>query len=217
MEKALKQFQTECATEELNRIELVSTVIDALHAGGAKPVPSNVRNAYNADRSGRLPLNTHGVRLKNIKRRGWMENCMEFLEKALEILGATRRYLNEAYKLVEKEDYIDACEKIWAAVKHATTALTLALLGVSEPPKGISWREFVKNALIKAGVGNEEAEKWAAYFIDVRSRLHGECFYGLIYEEREHRPLMDKAGSYVGLVEEIIGRRTAKESLEGAA
>jgi uncharacterized protein (UPF0332 family) len=141
---------------------------------------------------------------------------MESPERAFEILGATRHYLNEAYKLVEREDYVDACEKIWAAVKHATTALTLALLGMSEPPRGTSWREFVRDALIKAGASSEEAEKWAAYFIDARSRLHGECFYGLIYEEKEHRPLMDRARDYVGLVEGLVRRRLRRNLWEAS-
>jgi hypothetical protein len=51
-------------------------------------------------------------------------------------------------------------------------------------------------ALIKAGLDEEVASGWASYYIDVRDRLHGGCFYGLTYEEEEHRPLMDKIREY---------------------
>jgi hypothetical protein len=33
-------------------------------------------------------------------------------------------------------------------------------------------------ALIKAGLDEEVASGWASYYIDVRDRLHGGCFYG---------------------------------------
>jgi hypothetical protein len=119
-------------------------------------------------------------------------------------LSMAKQYLNEAFKLLERGDPYDAAEKIWAAVKHATTALTMEVLGEAAPPKGVSWRSFVKGAFVKAGLSEEEASKWAAYFIDVRSKLHGDCFYGLTYEEEEHRPLMDRAREYIDLVEEIL-------------
>jgi hypothetical protein len=45
---------------------------------------------------------------------------------------------------------------------------------------------------MKAGLSEEEASKWASYFIDDKKSLHGDCFYGLIYEEEEHRSLMEK-------------------------
>jgi hypothetical protein len=38
----------------------------------------------------------------------------------------------------------------------------------------------------------------------VRDRLHGGCFYGLTYEEVEHRPLMDRAREYVDLIEKLL-------------
>jgi hypothetical protein len=47
-----------------------------------------------------------------------------------------RQYLSEAFKLLERGDPFDAAEKIWAAVKHATTALTMSVLGEVAPPKG---------------------------------------------------------------------------------
>jgi len=40
----------------------------------------------------------------------------------------------------------------------------------------------------------------------VRDRLHGGCFYGLTYEEEEHRPLMDRAREYVELIEKLLRR-----------
>jgi HEPN domain-containing protein len=134
---------------------------------------------------------------------GW---CMGSYE---EHLGIARYYLEEAYRLLERGDPFDAAEKVWAAVRHATIALTLKVLGEATPPKGLSWRSFVREAFIKAGLSESEASSLASYYIDVRSRLHGGCFYGLTYEEEEHRPLMEKARDYVELVERIV-RGTVK-------
>ena len=83
-------------------------------------------------------------------------------------------------------------------------ALTLKVLGEATPPKGLSWRSFVKEAFIKAGLNENKASSLASYYIDVRSRLNGGCFYGLTYEEEEHRPLMEKARDYIELVERIV-------------
>jgi HEPN domain-containing protein len=115
-----------------------------------------------------------------------------------------KQYLSEAFKLLERGDPFDAAEKIWAAVKHATIALAMRILKEAEPPRGISWRSFVKQAFLKAGLSEEDASKWASYFIDVRDRLHGGCFYGLMYEEEEHKPLMEKAREYIDLVDKIL-------------
>lgn len=131
---------------------------------------------------------------------------------AADHLNMARQYLGEAFKLLERGDPFDAAEKIWAAVKHATTALTTSVLGEAAPPKGVSWRSFVKEAFVKAGLSEEEASKWASYFIDVRSKLHGDCFYGLTYEEEEHRPLMERAGEYVDLVDRILRRLEHQQS-----
>ncbi|MCC5998388.1 MAG: PaREP1 family protein [Thermofilum sp.] len=121
-------------------------------------------------------------------------------------LDMARQYLGEAFKLLERGDPFDAAEKVWAAVKHATTALTTSALGEAAPPKGVSWRSFVKEAFVKTGLSGEEASKWASYFIDVRSKLHGDCFYGLTYEEEEHKPLMERAREYIDLVDKILKR-----------
>jgi uncharacterized protein (UPF0332 family) len=121
-----------------------------------------------------------------------------------EYLNISRHYLDEAYKLLERGDPFDAAEKIWAAVKHATTALTITVLKEAAPPKGVSWRSFVKEAFMKAGLSEDEASEWASYFIDVRKGLHGDCFYGLIYEEEEHRLLMERAREYIDLVDKIL-------------
>jgi hypothetical protein len=124
----------------------------------------------------------------------------------LEVNGHIRmakQYLSEAFKLLENDPY-DAAEKVWASVKHATAALTTKFLGRSVPAEGISWREFVKRAFLKAGLDEEEASDWAAYYIDVRDRLHGGCFYGLNYEEPEHRPLIERATHYVELVRKLV-------------
>jgi HEPN domain-containing protein len=121
-----------------------------------------------------------------------------------EHLDVARHHITEAYKLLERGNPFDAAEKVWAAVRHATMALTLKVLGEATPPKGLSWRSFVKEAFIKAGLSESEASSLASYYIDVRSRLNGGCFYGLTYEEEEHRPLMEKTRDYVELVERIV-------------
>jgi plasmid stabilization system protein ParE len=105
------------------------------------------------------------------------------------------QYLARAFEHLEKKDPYDAAEKIWAAVRHATTALAEKYLGVASPPEGWTWRRFVKEAFLKAGLSEKEAEDLAAYFIDVRKSLHGDCFYGLFYEESEHKPLMERVSS----------------------
>jgi HEPN domain-containing protein len=122
-------------------------------------------------------------------------------------LKAARHYLEGAYELLERGDPYDAAEKIWATVKHATTALTAAALGEVAPLKGVSWRSFVREAFVKAGLSEEEASRWASYYIDVRDRVHGGCFYGLTYEEDEHKPLMERAKEYVELIEKLLERR----------
>jgi HEPN domain-containing protein len=129
-----------------------------------------------------------------------------------EHLDVARNHLKEAYKLLEKGNPFDAAEKVWATVRHATMALTLKVLGEATPPKGLSWRSFVKEAFIKAGLSESEASGLASYYIDVRSRLHGGCFYGLTYEE-EHRPLMEKARDYIELVERIVRGMVKPHSL----
>ena len=77
--------------------------------------------------------------------------------------------------MLERGDAYDAAEKTWAAVRHATTALTTAFLKEAAPPRGVPWRTFVKNALVKAGLNEDETSSWASYYIDVRDRLHGGC------------------------------------------
>jgi hypothetical protein len=61
---------------------------------------------------------------------------------------------------------------------------------------------FCEGGVTKAGL-SEEASKWASYYIDVRDRLHGGCFYRLMYEE-EHKLLMERAGEYVELVRKLL-------------
>ncbi len=92
-----------------------------------------------------------------------------------EHIKTARFNLEETYKLLERGDAYDAAEKTWAAVRHATTALTTAFLKEAAPPRGAPWRTFVKNALVKAGLNEDEAPSWASYYIDVRDRLHGGC------------------------------------------
>ena len=79
------------------------------------------------------------------------------MSSALDHLSIAKQYLTEAFKLLERGDPFDAAEKIWAAVKHATIALTLRVLGEVASPKGVSWRSFVKEAFMKAGLSEEEA------------------------------------------------------------
>jgi uncharacterized protein (UPF0332 family) len=128
--------------------------------------------------------------------------------KSIEI---AKYYLVEARKLMERGGVHDAAEKVWAAIRSATQALTTKLAGTVTPLKGTTWREFVKETLVKAGLTSEEADKWASCYIDVRDRLHGACFYGLIYEESEHKPLMLKAEEYVNLVKRILNNEEVSE------
>jgi len=118
-------------------------------------------------------------------------------------LETARAYLEKAREHLERGDPYDAAEKVWAAVWHATIALTEKYLGSSEPPKGWTWRRFVKEAFAKAGLSEKEAEELTAYCIEVRKSLHGDCFYGRHYEEPEHKPLIDRAWEYVELIERL--------------
>ncbi|MFZ8795515.1 MAG: hypothetical protein ACO2O2_16770 [Acidilobaceae archaeon] len=122
-----------------------------------------------------------------------------------EHLRTAQVYLSETFKLYKEGYRAGVCEKVWAAVKHATIALTTKFLGVSEP-KGIPWREFVREAFEKAGLSGDEASYWASYFIDVRRGLHGGCFYSLYYEESGHKPLIERTPQYVNLVAELVKR-----------
>ena len=124
--------------------------------------------------------------------------------EAVKHLETARAYLEKALEHLKREDPYDAAEKIWAAVWHATIALTEKHLGSSKPPKGWTWRRFVKEAFVKAGLSEKEAEEPAAYFVEVRKSLHGDCFYGLFYEESEHKPLMDRAKQYIELVNRLL-------------
>ena len=123
-----------------------------------------------------------------------------------ELISNAKKSYEDALKLLETQDYYDAAEKIWASVKTATMALTLKFLGRSNPPEGVYWRDFIAQAFVKAGLPKDEAEKKASYYIDVRDRLHGACFYGMIYEEIEHKPLIEKAKEYISSLKELIKR-----------
>ncbi|MEM3943989.1 MAG: PaREP1 family protein [Thermofilaceae archaeon] len=94
-------------------------------------------------------------------------------------------YYGRAVKLLSEGDPCDAAEKVWVAVWHATLALAEKYMGSTRPPEGVTWREFVESALVKAGLDEGEAGRWTAFFIDVRSRLHGEVFLARWYEEEE--------------------------------
>ncbi len=126
---------------------------------------------------------------------------MTTVEELLEIAST---YLRCGQELLSRGDYHDAAEKFWAAVKSATMALTLKYMGRTVPPKGVSWRKFVMEAFLRAGVMVDEATSWAQYFIDVKDRLHGACFYGFMYEEDEHRQLVERAGEYLKRVRELV-------------
>jgi HEPN domain-containing protein len=60
---------------------------------------------------------------------------MRVFEEYLEI---AIHYLKEAYELLERGDPYDAAGKLWATVKHTTTALTTAVLKEAAPPKEAS-------------------------------------------------------------------------------
>jgi len=113
-------------------------------------------------------------------------------------------YYRLGLELFSRHDYHDAAEKIWASVRAATMALTEKFLSRTTPPKGVYWREFVTEAFLKAGLSKREADEMAAYYIDVRDRLHGACFYGMIYEETEHRPLIERAKEYIDEIKRLV-------------
>jgi hypothetical protein len=54
---------------------------------------------------------------------------------AVDHLAMAKQYLGEVFKFLEREDPFDAAEKVWAAVRHATTALAMRILGEVAPPK----------------------------------------------------------------------------------
>ena len=126
------------------------------------------------------------------------------MNKTEENLKIAEEYYEKGMKLFSQRDYPDAAEKIWGSVKSATTALTERYLGRTTPEEGEYWREFVARAFIKAGVTPEEAKSRAEYFINVRDRLHGGCFYGSFYEEIEHKPLIDEAREYLNDIRKIL-------------
>ena len=119
-------------------------------------------------------------------------------------MKAARWYLERAYELLARGDPYDAAEKVWAAVKAATEALTVKVLAKRAPPEDWTWKRFVKEAFVKAGLSEREAEELAAYYIEVRKSLQGDCFYGRHYEEPEHKPLMDRAKQYIELVNRLL-------------
>ena len=55
---------------------------------------------------------------------------------AVDHLAMAKQHLSEAFKFLEREDPFDACEKIWATVKHTTTVLAMRILGEATPPRG---------------------------------------------------------------------------------
>lgn len=121
-----------------------------------------------------------------------------------ESLRMVDEYYRKGMELFSKKDYPDAAEKIWASIRTAIHALTQKYLGRVEPPEGEYWRDFVTLGFIRAGVSKEEAEKKAEYFIDARGKLHGECFYGLIYEERRHKPLIRASKDYLSDIKKLL-------------
>lgn len=67
-----------------------------------------------------------------------------------EHLNVSRHYLDEAFKLLERGDPFDAAEKIWVAVKHATTALAMRILGEAVPPKESFMEIICKTSISKS-------------------------------------------------------------------
>jgi hypothetical protein len=51
-----------------------------------------------------------------------------------EHLRTAQIYLSETFKLYEEGYRAGVCEKVWAAVKHTTIALTTRFLGVTPSP-----------------------------------------------------------------------------------
>jgi len=114
---------------------------------------------------------------------------------------------NESLELLDRGETYDVCGKIWNIIRYETIALVLYVQKRREPPKDVSWREFLEDTFIKAGMSREDASRWASYYIDVRDRLYGACFLGNIYEEKENKPLIEKARDYVVLVEKVLSEQ----------
>jgi len=125
-------------------------------------------------------------------------------EEVEEYLRMADEYYRKGMELFSKKDYADAAEKIWASIKTATMALTEKYLGRTAPSGDEYWRDFVASGFIGAGVSKEEAGRRAEYFVDARGKLHGECFYGLFYEEREHKPLIESSKDYLADVKKLL-------------
>lgn len=128
-------------------------------------------------------------------------------ERLKEYLRMAEEYHKKGLELFAEKDYADAAEKIWASIKTATMALTEKYLGRIMPKEGEYWRDFITSAFLKAGLVRKEAEKRAEYFIDVREKLHGSCFYGLLYEEIEHKPLIDASREYLNEIWRLLFER----------
>lgn len=125
-------------------------------------------------------------------------------EEIEEYLKMADEYHRRGMELFSKKDYPDSAEKIWASIKTATMALTKKYLGRTTPLEGEYWRDFVTLGFIEAGVAKREAERKAEYFVNARGKLHGECFYGLFYEEREHKPLVESSKDYLDDIRKLL-------------
>jgi len=67
-----------------------------------------------------------------------------------EHLKISRHYLAEAFKLLERGDPFDAAEKVWVAVKHATTALAMRIFKGGRTPKGSFTEIICKTSISKS-------------------------------------------------------------------
>jgi hypothetical protein len=74
----------------------------------------------------------------NTSQKASFSASVQAISSAIDHLSMAKQYLSEAFKLLERSDPFDAAEKIWVAVRHATTALAMRILGEVTPPKGVS-------------------------------------------------------------------------------
>jgi len=122
-----------------------------------------------------------------------------------------RKYVDMSEKLYAKAmeelkegKYINACEDVWGSVKAITSAILLKETGSVDRPKDVTWRDYLRDVFIKAGLDPGKAEELANFFKEVQAELHGRCFYGWEWDEVEHRPLIERAKYYVELLKELI-------------
>ena len=117
-------------------------------------------------------------------------NRNELKERIRRYKELAKEHYREGIELLKKHPH-KACESVWRAVDRLTRAVCLKYLGRESPTNGETWREFIKSCLVKAGLPNKDANDLAKTFLAIRGELHGRCLYGGIYDEKEHKDIIE--------------------------